>query len=195
MLRISRRATIVAIGLQSVANILLAGDISYDGARFREFREVDGESLLCNGVGKRTILFFDAYHAALYVSTRHGDFDSLRKADQVRLLEVRMLRNAPLSQLEQVVINGIRDNVPSGSLPGLQARIQMLLAAMRSVRSLTKGDVLEIVYSGGATHLRVNQSRVGGDINGKDFNDALMSIWLGEHPIDSGLKRQLLGTK
>ena len=30
-------------------------------------------------------------------------------------------------------------------------------------------------------------------IAGKDFADALFAIWLGEHPVDDGLKQGLLG--
>ncbi|QNM98205.1 chalcone isomerase family protein [Chitinimonas koreensis] len=186
---------LMAAGLLLAAGLPRAQEIAFDGARFEAARSLGGDTLLCNGVGKRTILFFDAYHAALYAGARYADFDALRQADQPRILELRLLRDAPLSLLEKVVTDGIRDNAPPGALPGLQARTQMLLATMRAVRSLNKGDVLEIVYTGGATHLKINQARVGADIAGKDFNDALLSIWLGAHPIDSGLKRQLLGMK
>ena len=32
-----------------------------------------------------------------------------------------------------------------------------------------------------------------GIIEGKDFSDALFSVWLGSNPVDAGLKKALLG--
>jgi hypothetical protein len=191
--KMNRRTILLAVGLLSVASPLLASEVLFDGARFEKLRTIDGITVICNGVGKRTILFFDAYHIALYVHAHYSNFDMLRQSKQPRILELRLLRDAPLTLLEKVLIDGVRKNAEPDMLLGLQERLQTLLINMRRVDSLAKGDVLEIIFSGDATQLRVNKVDVGKPIFGKDFNDALLSIWMGIHPIDGRLKRNLLG--
>lgn len=195
MIEMKRRTILIAIGFLSTASPLLASEVVFDGARFEKLRTVDGATLICNGIGKRTILFLDAYHAALYTEAQYGDFDTLRQSNQLRILELRLLRDAPLSQLEKVMIDGVRKNSEPDKLLSLHERIQALLTNMRRINFLANGDVLEIIFSGDATQLRINKVDVGKPILGKDFNDALLSVWLGSHPIDSGLKRSLLGKK
>ncbi|MCW5231604.1 chalcone isomerase family protein [Verminephrobacter eiseniae] len=195
MIEIKRRTVLISIGLLFTVNPILASEVIFDGIRFEKFRKVDGTILKCNGIGKRTILFFDAYHAVLYTEIHYDDFDTLRQSNQPRILELRLLRDAPLSQLEKVVVDGIRKNSNADQLTSLHERLQALLANMRRVKFLTKGDILEIIFSNDSTQLRINKVDLGNPILGKDFNDAFLSIWLGPHPIDSELKRQLLDIK
>jgi hypothetical protein len=194
-MEIKRRAILIVIGFFFVVNPVLASEVVFDGIRFEKFRKVDGTVLNCNGVGKRTIFFFDAYHAVLYTEIHYHDFDRLRQSNQPRILELRLLRDAPLSQLEKVVVDGIRSNADADQLTSLHERLQALLESMRRVKFLSKGDILEIIFSGDFTQLRINKVDIGNPILGKDFNDAFLSIWLGPHPIDSKLKRQLLDIK
>jgi hypothetical protein len=74
-------------------------------------------------------------------------------------------------------------------MPGLRDRLAQLAAA---VPDLKKGDVLALTYvpdkgtvvSGGGKETV---------IPGKDFADALFTVWLGPDPVDGDLKRKLLG--
>ena len=172
-----------------------AAEVVFEGSRFDPVRTVDGQALRFSGAGKRTILFLDAYHAALYTPVRLSSFDALRKLDGPRVIELRLLRDAPLLLLERVISDGVRRNTEPDRMPGLQERLHVLFETMRSAKSLMKGDVLEIVFSGGSTQLQLNRREVGAPIPGKDFNDALMSIWLGPEPIDAALKQHLLGDR
>jgi hypothetical protein len=56
---------------------------------------------------------------------------------------------------------------------------------------LKQGGVLDIVYQPGVGTL-VRGSGVQMIIPGKDFADALFSVWLGPNPTDAELKRRLL---
>ena len=108
-------------------------------------------------------------------------------------MELRLLRDGPLSLLEKVLTDGIAQNVPKESLPALQSRTQTLIATMRQLGSLNKGDVLELIYTGESTQVYLNKMLAGVSIPGKDFHDALLAIWLGPKPIDAKLKVRLLG--
>jgi hypothetical protein len=75
-------------------------------------------------------------------------------------------------------------------MPSLKARLDTVNAA---IPDLKKGDELTITYiPGKGTHV---QSKGGQDLSveGKDFADALFSVWLGKDPVDDDLKDGMLG--
>ena len=90
------------------------------------------------------------------------------------------------------IVEAIREGFEKQSrrqMPALQGRLDQLTAAMPDLK---KGDVLSLTYVpdkgavvGGAAKETV--------IAGKDFADALFSVWLGPDPVDGDLKRKLLG--
>lgn len=165
----------------------------FEATQFDDMRKIGRDVVVLNGLGKRMIWWFDAYYAALYLPKKSSDFIDVTKATGSRILELRLLRDAPLSLLEKVLTDGIANNVPPDALPSLQGRMQSLIVMMRQRGSLHEGDVLEFSYTEQATQIYVNKARVGEAIPGKDFHDALLAIWLGPKPIDAGLKADLLG--
>jgi hypothetical protein len=76
-------------------------------------------------------------------------------------------------------------------MPKLQARLDASKAAMPA--EVKEGQVLNLTYvPGKGTTVQVT----GGqsiDVEGKDFADALFSVWLGKDPVDGGLKDGILG--
>jgi hypothetical protein len=99
-----------------------------------------------------------------------------------------MLRDVSREMFVQAVEMGVMRN--SGlQMPRLRARLDLLEEALPALK---KGEVLDMTYLPGVgTLVR------GGDqtmtIPGKDFSDALFSVWLGPKPVSPALKRQLLG--
>ena len=114
----------------------------------------------------------------------------------VQRLRRRALRREAHLLLRDVgkdkIIESIREGFEKQSkaqMPALQGRLDQLAAA---VPDLKKGDILSLTYVpekgvvvGGAAKETV--------IPGKDFADALFSVWLGPDPVDTDLKRKLLG--
>jgi hypothetical protein len=65
---------------------------------------------------------------------------------------------------------------------------------MKSVGETKKGDVINFDYTPeGGTRITVNGQPRGTAIPGHDFNAAVMRIWLGDKPVDEGLKKGMLG--
>jgi len=58
-----------------------------------------------------------------------------------------------------------------------------------------KNDVIVLDFNPTAGTRVVISGDEKGSIEGKEFNDALLKIWLGEEPISSGLKKDLLNYK
>jgi len=67
---------------------------------------------------------------------------------------------------------------------------------MLAFGEVKKGAVIHInLLPGSGTYVVVNSERKGPVIPGDDFYNALLQIWLGEHPVDADLKESLLSGK
>ena len=83
----------------------------------------------------------------------------------------------------------IAENVDAATFAALRPRIDRLNALYRDVN---EGDRYALTYlPGSGTELSYN-GRPLGRVEGADFAAALFSIWLGDSPVDEGLKRSLL---
>lgn len=166
-----------------------------DGVAFDDARTVGSSLLVLNGVGKRVVLFFDAYHAALYLPRASTSLQDIAAVGGPRQLDIRLLRDVRLSLLEDVLVDGIGKNMTPSELAPLKPAMQALLETMRRIKAFRKGDLLQLTFTGEATQVALNGVVVGEPIGNAAFNNALLSIWLGRHPIDADLKASLLGAK
>lgn len=99
-----------------------------------------------------------------------------------------MLRDVNREKFVQAVEKGMMRN--SGpAIPALRARLDVLEHALPALK---KGNVLDFTYVPGVGTLVRGQQREM-KIPGKDFADALFSVWLGSEPSSSDLQHQLLG--
>ena len=99
-----------------------------------------------------------------------------------------MLRDVSRKQFVQALEKGImRNSAPA--MPTLRVRLDRLEKALPALK---KGNVLRFTYLPGAGTLVRGQGREM-TIPGKDFADALFSVWLGPKPVNGSLKRKLLG--
>jgi len=73
-------------------------------------------------------------------------------------------------------------------MPALRSRLDLLESALPAPK---KGDQLSFTYLPGVGTLLRSPVREL-TIPGKDFADALLSVWLGPKPISGSLKRELV---
>jgi hypothetical protein len=100
-----------------------------------------------------------------------------------------MLRNLAGSELSEAIAEAFWKN-SKGPRSGLEPRLQKLTAWMPSV---VTGDLIILTYAPGKGTIVAAKGEQKGVIEGKDFADALFSVWLGEDPVQSDLKKALLG--
>ena len=63
---------------------------------------------------------------------------------------------------------------------------------MKSFGEAKEGSVVTLDFIDNATKIGLNGA-TRGTIGGAAFNDALMKIWVGEHPAQDDLKKAMLG--
>ena len=169
-----------------VAFPVAAKDI--EGAQIPESVTQDGKTLRLIGAGVRSKWMFNVYVGALYAEKPTFNAANLIKSEQVKRMDLHLLRDVGKDKIIESIREGF-EKQSKAQMPALQGRLDQLAAA---VPDLKKGDALSLTYVpdkgvvvGGAAKETV--------IPGKDFADALFSVWLGPAPVDSDLKRKLLG--
>ena len=159
------------------------------GVSLPEAVSVAGRELRQNGLGVfKTKVFLKVYAVALYLETPTTEAQAAITADEAKRIVLVMLRDVSREKFVHEVEKGIMRN--SGPvMPTLRARLDLL---KEKLPALKKGNVLDFTYLPGAGTLIRGQGQEL-TIPGKDFADALFSVWLGPKPVSDAVKRQLLG--
>lgn len=152
----------------------------------------DTTSLVLNGAGIRSKFFFDIYIAQLYLEKPEKDSSLITKQEGNKRIVMHFLYDGVG---QDKIIDGWNDgfsaNLDEGSAAKLQSRLETFNAMF--TEEMKSGDIIVFDYLPGEGTRVTIKNEVKGVIPGKDFNDALLSIWLGEEPVGSGLKNDLLG--
>jgi hypothetical protein len=165
------------------------------GTKFEPSAEVSGQQVVLNGAGLRTFVVVNVYAAGLYVQHRDATANGLIDQPGAKNVKLVLLRNLSADEFTHALIKGFTANQKPESLVKLQARLDEVKALMLSFGEAKKGWVVEISYlPGKGTRFILNGQQQGKDIAGEDFYQGMLMIWLGSHPVDSGLKRALLGS-
>jgi hypothetical protein len=152
-----------------------------------------GRKLLLNGAGIRSKFIFSIYIGALYLPVKMHDVPAILKAD----VPNRVLMHCLYHEIEKAKLvdawnEGFNSNLNQQQRKDLHGSIAQFNGMFPA---LNRGDVVLLDYiPGKGTRLSFN-GRILGTVEGRDFNKALLSIWLGEHPADTDLKAAMLGTE
>lgn len=134
-------------------------------------------------------VFFKLYDAALYTSTG-GSAQTVLGATQPFRLQFRYLRTIDKPIILESASKMLQRNLTAEELSAIQDRVDQINNAYTTVN---KGDRSALTFTPGqGTTLSIN----GEDqitIPGDDFARLYFEIWLGEKPISTDLKINLLG--
>lgn len=149
------------------------------------------QQLVLNGAGMRAKFIFDIYVGALYLTRPSTSAEQILADTSPKRISMHFL----YSEIEkEKMVNawndGFAENLSEAAFAALKPDIDRFNAAFgRTV----EGDVVVIDFlAGGATVVTINGSEKT-RLEGADFQRALLSIWLGESPVDGSLKRAMLG--
>lgn len=177
----------LAWGLALALTLSAAARQRYD-VQVPETIEVAGKKLTLIGMGLRKKSFFKVYLASNYVEQVTTDLEEVIRRDMVKRVELHMLRGVD----KGTIVNGIREGFQKNSgpqLPALQARMAQFEAA---IPDLHEHDVLAFTHVPGQGLTVALNGKDRAQIPGKDFAEALWSVWLGKNPVDDGLRNEMM---
>lgn len=153
---------------------------------------VNGQSLVLNGLGLRTLTIFSirAYVAGLYLTRPSHDAQQILASPEPRVLVLKFLRSASKERIETQYRAGEAENCGHGGCAASdQTDFERLVAAAPAV---VRGDTSTYVFS--ATGVRVfANDRLIGDFANSDLAYHLLAGFIGSHPPSPELRRRLLG--
>lgn len=179
--------TLLLIGLPSYATEI-SGVMVND-----TLQTEDGTTLQLNGAGVRSKLFMDIYIAELYMEKPSASAAAvIGDKGKKRIVMHFLYSEVAKDKLVDAWNEGFKENNSAGDLAKLQERIQQFNNLFVDVK---KGDVIILDYAPATGTVVTIKGQKKGTIAGADFNEALLKIWLGEKPVNAGLKEKMLSYK
>ena len=186
-------------GLFRIALVLTAlaapaGAATLAGATLPDSYPVEGQSLVLNGIGLRTltVLNIRAYVAGLYVTQKSSSGPAILASKGPKVILIQFLHSATKAQVEAQYRAGEQKNCGNGGCDPADAKdFEALVAAAPAV---AVGDTATYVFTDGRVRVYANQ-RVIADFANRDLAYHLLEGFIGAHPPAEELKQELLGLK
>lgn len=151
--------------------------------------------LKLNGAAMRIIYgVVDTYIGKLYVENPVTDANALIEADEYKRMVFKIvMKRVSGRRIAKAMYEALQLNVTPEEAIALEDRLQLLVTMFDS--SLTTGQESYVEWAPGEGSRVVLNGEEKGVIPGKDLYDALLKIWIGENPVGSTFKQQVLGLK
>jgi chalcone isomerase-like protein len=162
--------------------------IAFLFATFADQIQIDGQTLVLNGVGLRqkTIFSVDVYQAALYLTARSRDERAILGSRDLKVLDVVFLRNVSVKDLVKSWDEGFAMNCTE-NCQVFDKRLSDLKGSMAAVK---KGQKVRFIFNTAGLKI-ATEGRVESHA-GKDFADMVLANFIGVPP-SAKLKDGLLG--
>jgi len=162
-----------------------------EGVSLPEAIQLEGKTLQLNGAGIRSKFFFDIYVAALYLDQHSSNAGSIITATATKRVSMDFLYDeVSKEKLTDGWNSSFANNQSAQQMRALQERLNRFNSFFVTSH---KGDRIVFYFTeSGATHVSINGHQAG-SIAGADFQQALLSVWLGNKPADKKLKQAMLG--
>lgn len=181
------RLRLLAMCLSLAAAVAFAAEVA--GVKLPDSVEAGGKTLKLNGAGLRKKVVFKVYVAGLYLESPSKDPAAIISTDEVRSMRLHILRSLEAGKITEAITEGFEKN-SKPQMPTLKARLEKFNAMFPNVKD---GDEIVMTYVPGRGTSVTAKGAEQGIIEGKDFADALFSVWLGPNPVQEDLKKALSG--
>ena len=158
------------------------------GVTLSDTATVADKAVQLNGVGLRSVLFIKVYVLGFWTESKVTT-TAAALAGGAWKVQLHLLRGLEPEKITDGIQTGFERN-SAAQVGALQARLDTFKTFFAAVN---KGDVIELAWEPGrGTVTRLN-GKERGVIDGKDFADALLKVWLGDDPVQEDMKAGMLG--
>ena len=148
--------------------------------------------LSLNGAGVRKKAFFKVYVIGLYLGQKSKDAAAIINNNAEVLVQLQITSSVvSSSNMSEAIEEGFGKSM-KGNTASLRPKIDVFINTFKK-DPIKEGDVFVLNYIPGVGLKTSKNGKLVSTIEGEDFKKALLGIWLGADPIDSGVKTGLLG--
>ena len=185
---------ILLFPLASALAVAPAAAATLEGLQFEDQIRLANRELQLNGLGIRAVFIFKAYVAGLYLGDKASVGEEAVRHPGPKRLQLRMLMEVGAPDIKKALVDGMRKNVSEAQWAGMAERAAEFSRTIDAIGVARRGDTINLDYvpDRGMT-LAVNDVSRGSAIAGQDFYNALLEIFVGDDPVDTRLKKGLLG--
>ena len=195
MVRRAWRHGIAGTALLAACALPAWATVDIEGVHFDDAARLAGRELPLNGTGLRSVFVIKGYVAGLYLPERAKNAALILAMKGPKRLQIHPLRDVGADTFISALNDGIHHNQTEIQLQRLSDRLTQLEDAMRQIGSTRRGDTINFDYTPDAgTTVSINGVARGKPIPGEDFYQAVLSIFIGNNPVDRDLKSGLLGS-
>jgi hypothetical protein len=178
-------------GMSASAQTVEVGNVKYESSV-----DLAGQKLQLNGAGIRYKFVVKVYTAGLYLTTKASTTAEVLAAPGPKRIHISMLRDIDGNELGKLFTKGMEDNAPREEFVKSINGVLKLSEIFASRKQLNNGDNFSVDYVPGlGSTVLLNGKAIGETIKEPEFFSAMLRIWLGDKPADTGLKEALLGVK
>lgn len=152
--------------------------------------KIENEKLILNGlaVRKATIFNIKILVAGLYLTTKSNGPDLILNSTSTKEIRIRFMKSISSEKIskmwsEQLLNRCLKDCI---TLKEQAAQLGKLMIDIKP------GDALSFIFFDQYVQVILSNNN-SGKIEGRNFQKALLSLWIGENPLDENLKKGLLG--
>ncbi len=163
----------------------------FKGVNFPDTDTIGNAQAKLVGIGLRKKLVINVYLGALYMATPSGDPATVISSDQAKKVVLHFIYNkVGADDLVKAWNEGFEKNAPD-KIAALKSQIATFNGFF--TEGMKTGETIVVSYvPGTGTEVSV-KGKVKGTILGKDFMEAVFSIWFGRNPPSGDLKKGMLG--
>ena len=152
----------------------------------------NGDTLVLNGIGLREKFWVDVYVGSLYLTSKSNDVaEILSRPGPWRVQLDFVYKQVSQDNLLEAWREGFEKNQTPETMQKLQARVDQFYGYFDSEVLAREQYAFDYLPGQGVVVSR-NDNQLG-TIPGEDFSNALLEIWLGNHPASKKLKKGMLG--
>ena len=168
--------------------------VEVGGLKFDDSVKVAGKELKLNGAGVRVRVIVKVYALALYLPEKKDTTAGVLESTGPRRFTVALLREVTGDELGQAFMAGITANTDKAERSKFVNQLAQFGEAFVNIPQGKKGDVITVDWvPDTGTVMFLNGKPIGEPMKDIAFYNAVLKIWLGDKPVDSSLKPQLLG--
>jgi hypothetical protein len=154
------------------------------------------QALILNGAGPRTIGSTAAIAIGVYLTKKRNTPAEIFALEGAKRISLTFLIDLGGERLALAFLKGLKENNDKMERSNFIDSLQAFGAMFSQISEIHKRDQLTLDWvPGSGTVVRINGKRLAANLPNPSFYEALLKLWLGEHPVDPMLKPLLLGNK
>ncbi len=194
--RINRRIAGLGVASALLFSSPVFAETTVAGVKLDDTAQVGTQTLKLNGAGVRYKVVFKVYVAAMYLPELKSTTAEVLALPGAKRVTLVMMRDLSSDDLGQRFMDGLKKNLDIAERTKLINSMLTFGQMFALVPSMKKGDVLTIDWVPGTGVVsQFNGKKLGETITDPAFYNAVLKIWLGNHPADEPLKHKMLNDK